>query len=130
MPDPVTSPSVVQDVVSSRHPQSCVQHGIHKPKAYTDGYGHLSVSSEEPMGLRDALSNYHGKAAMDSKYLALMKIKTWHLIPPCQGKNIIDCNGFVKFKVSFMVPLIDIKHILLVKGLNKDMRLIMRTPLA
>ena len=38
------------------------------------------------------------KAAMDSEYLALMKNKTWHLVPPKKGINIIDCKWVYKVK--------------------------------
>jgi hypothetical protein len=40
----------------------------------------------------EALSNNNWKSAMDEKFSALMKNKTWHLVPPQQGKNIIDCK--------------------------------------
>jgi hypothetical protein len=35
---------------------------------------------------------------MDSEYSALMKNKTWHLVPPQQGGNIIDCKWIYKIK--------------------------------
>jgi len=38
------------------------------------------------------------KAAMDSEYLALMKNKTWHLVPLKKGINIIDCKCVYKVK--------------------------------
>ena len=35
---------------------------------------------------------------MDSEYTALMKNKTWHLVPYPKGKNIIDCKWVYKVK--------------------------------
>jgi histone deacetylase 1/2 len=35
---------------------------------------------------------------MDEEYLALMKNKTWHLVPPARGQNIIDCKWVYKVK--------------------------------
>jgi hypothetical protein len=35
---------------------------------------------------------------MDEEFSALMKNKTWHLVPPHQGKNIIDCKWVYKIK--------------------------------
>jgi hypothetical protein len=48
--------------------------------------------------LHDALSNPHWENAMDHEYSALMKNKTWHLVPPQQGQNVIDCQWVYKVK--------------------------------
>lgn len=80
------------------------QHGISKPKEYTDGtvkynprYG-LLTEVGEPSTLQEALSNKNWKNAMDKEFSALMHNKTWHLIPQTQGKNIIDCKWVYKIK--------------------------------
>jgi hypothetical protein len=55
-----------------------LQHGIRKPKTYTDGtirYGHLATISE-PKNLANALHNPNWKAVMDIEYGALQKNKT------------------------------------------------------
>jgi hypothetical protein len=44
-------------------------------------YGCLAVV-DEPRNLEDALGDKNLKNAMDMEYDALMKNKTWHLIPP------------------------------------------------
>jgi histone deacetylase 1/2 len=67
---------------------------------YTDGtirYAHLSATSE-PTSYKSALLDPHWKAAIDVEYNALMKNNTWHLVPPHQGKNIIDCMWLFKVK--------------------------------
>lgn len=76
------------------------RHGIHKPKKYTDGtirYAAL-VSTEEPGNLHEALKNKHWKLAMDKEFEALVHNKTWHLVPPQKGVNIIDCKWVYKVK--------------------------------
>jgi histone deacetylase 1/2 len=39
-----------------------------------------------------------GRKAMDVEYEAIMKNKTWHLVPPSHGYNIIDCRWVFKEK--------------------------------
>jgi histone deacetylase 1/2 len=46
----------------------------------------------------DALTNPKWKAAMDAEYDALIKKKTWHLVPPKKGCNIIGCKWVWKIK--------------------------------
>jgi hypothetical protein len=77
-----------------------LQHGIHKPKLFTDGYvcyGNLATVGE-PTNLQEALKNPHLKDAMDKEYSALMKNNTWHLVPPQRGQNIIDSKWVFKTK--------------------------------
>jgi hypothetical protein len=38
------------------------------------------------------LSNKNWKDAPDAEYMALFKNKTWYLVPPQKGTNIIDCK--------------------------------------
>lgn len=69
---------------SNSRPVTRLQHGIRKPKTYTDGtirYGHLATVSE-PNTLDVALCDPNWKAEMDVEYDALLKNKTWHLVPP------------------------------------------------
>ena len=35
---------------------------------------------------------------MDAEFDALLKNKTWHLVPPAKGRNIIDCKWVYKVK--------------------------------
>jgi histone deacetylase 1/2 len=94
--EPTASPA------SSDPPLPCTraQDGIRKPKVYTYGtvrYG-LSAVFVEPCTVAEAMSNINWKKAMDVEYMALMKNKTWHLVPPEQGRNIIDCKWVYKVK--------------------------------
>ena len=52
----------------------------------------------EPTNLHDALAHKDWKEAMDHEYDALTENKTWNLVPPRQGHNIIDCKWVYKIK--------------------------------
>ena len=77
------------------------QHGISKPQIRTDGtvrydklkprFGGLTTTSE-PSSLHEALSDTKWKMAMNDEYGALIKNKTWHLVPPIRNKNVIYCK--------------------------------------
>jgi hypothetical protein len=56
------------------------------------------TSSGEPHNLGEAVGDKNWKDAMDSEYTALMKNKTWHLVPPKKGINVIDCKWVYKIK--------------------------------
>jgi hypothetical protein len=55
-------------------------------------YGCFASADSEPWNINEALANSSWKQAMDSKFHALLKKKTWHLVPPQKGINIIDCK--------------------------------------
>jgi hypothetical protein len=52
----------------------------------------------EPRDFLDALNTRHWKDAMDNKYCALLKNKTWTLVPPRSGINVIDSKWVFKVK--------------------------------
>lgn len=99
--DPVSlHPEPLAEPVPTSRPATRLHHGIRKPKVFTDGtvpYGNLAVACE-PTSVQDALASKQWKDAMDQEYCALMKNKTWRLVPPQQGKNIIDCKWVHKIK--------------------------------
>lgn len=45
-----------------------------------------------------ALQNPQWKEAMDAEYKALLKNKTWNLVPPKHGLNVIDSKWVFKLK--------------------------------
>lgn len=93
-----SAPESVQVSDEQARPRTRSQHGIHKPKVYTDGtirYGFLATT-EEPTNLSDALANKDWKQAMDEEYSALVKNKTWYLVPRQAGRNIVDCKWVYK----------------------------------
>ena len=56
------------------------------------------TTTGEPVNRVDALAHKDWKEAMDSEYDALMKNKTWHLVPSKSGMNVIDCKWVYKIK--------------------------------
>jgi histone deacetylase 1/2 len=97
---PPAASSASTKLPASSRPRTRAQDGIRKPKLYTYGtvrYG-LSAISSEPRTVAEAMQNNSWKKAMDVEYTALMKNKTWHLVPPEQGRNIIDCKWVYKIK--------------------------------
>jgi hypothetical protein len=88
--DPSAHSSTAIEATPSAHPRTRLQNGIQKTKVYTDGtvwYGCFASVITEPRSISEALSNCHWKNAMDSEYHDLQKNKTWHLVPPQQGRN-------------------------------------------
>lgn len=57
-----------------------------------------AIASEEPSTVAEALQDSKWKGAMDVEYKALMNNRTWRLVPPPNGKNIIDCKWVYKVK--------------------------------
>jgi hypothetical protein len=58
----------------------------------------MSAVTEEPASLQVALSDPDWSNAMNEEYGALMKNKTWRLIPPHIATNVIDCRWIYKVK--------------------------------
>lgn len=70
-------------------PRTRLQDGIVKPKLYTDGFirwCNVCVSNE-PGTLQEAFGDSKWKKAMEEEYNALLRNKTWHLVPPQEGKK-------------------------------------------
>jgi hypothetical protein len=66
----------------------------------------------EPAKVEDALGDLRWKQAMDEEYSALMRNKTWHLVPAQRGKNIIDLivSGCTELKRRQMAQLTGTRH--------------------
>jgi histone deacetylase 1/2 len=60
----------------------------------------MSAESAEPANLQIALEDPKWKAAMDEEYRALVRNKTWHLVPSHKGKNIVYCLWIYKIKYN------------------------------
>jgi histone deacetylase 1/2 len=106
---------------ASTCPRTRAQAGIHKPKVYTDGtirYG-LSAISAEPRSIDEAVADTNWKNAMDVEYSALMKNKTWHLVPPKKGRNVIDSKWVFKIKTKSDDSIDCYKTRLVAKGYNQ-----------
>ena len=79
-----------------------LRHGIVKPKQRTDGtvrWGLQFVSdAAEPLSVKQALSEPRWVSAINTEYDALLKNKTWHLVPAPRGKNVIGSKWVFKVK--------------------------------
>jgi hypothetical protein len=81
-------------------PKTRLQNNICWPKIYTNGMVHYTnlIVSGEPKNLDEAMHHKQWKGAMNEEYQALMKNKTWHLVPSTHATNIIDCKWVYKIK--------------------------------
>lgn len=83
-------------------PSTRLQQGIRKPKIQTDGticWCMLGASTvEEPTTVAEAFGDEKLVSDMNNEYGALMRNKTWRLVPPPKGKNIIGCKWVYKVK--------------------------------
>jgi histone deacetylase 1/2 len=121
-PDPVSGSSVAGgDAAQSARPRTRLQSGIRKEKVYTDGTIKCGcfTSSDEPRNIEEALNDKNWKKAMDSEYMALMKNKTWHLVPPRKGINVVDCKWVWKKKYKADGSLDKYKGRLVAKGFKQ-----------
>jgi histone deacetylase 1/2 len=57
---------------------------------------------------------------MDKEYSALMKNKTWHLVPPNRSMNIVDCKWVYKVKRNAYGTLERYKARLVAKGFKQQ----------
>jgi hypothetical protein len=102
-----------------------LQHGITKPKVYTDGTIRYSMlaTSDEPRDLHDVLSNANWKQAMNVEFDALQKNRTCHLVPPKLGSNVIDCKWVYKVKRKADGSIDRYMTCLVVKGFKQRYRI-------
>lgn len=113
-----------------------LQNNIWQPKQRTDGTIPFptncrtfaaAVSSEvvESSSLSEALSCQNWKQAMQEECDALLRNKTWKLIPQNSAQNLIDSKWVYKLKYKADGTLERYKARLVAKGLNRGMELIM-----
>lgn len=74
------------------------QHGIVKPKIYTvDTVRWCNLAATEELAtVGDALRDQNWVPAMNEEHCALLQNDTWRLVPPPNGKNVIDCKWVYK----------------------------------
>ena len=84
-----------------------MQLGIRHPKQQTDGtvtwsairQAHIAdLTRTEPRNHREAMECPHWHDAMEAEFLALQNNKTWRLVPPVSGVNVIDSKWVFKIK--------------------------------
>lgn len=116
-----TSESSVPASPSPVKHRTRLQSGIVKPKLNIDGSIRYSLSYAigEPADLQEAVGNASWKHAMDEEYRALLKNKTWHLVNPPKGHNIIDCKCVYKIKRKAYGTIDSYKARLVAKGFRQ-----------
>jgi len=97
------SSATVDPVVHPKHHYDTrLQSRISKPKQYTDGTVRWGLNSivepEEPTTVKVAPRDDRWVMAMNKEYDALMKNRTWHLVPAPKHKNVIRCKWVYKVK--------------------------------
>lgn len=99
--------SPTERVPAPRGVTTRLQKGIRNPKERTDGtvawstvcMAHaIDLVHTEPRDHREALSCPHWREAMESEFSALQANKTWRLVPPPPGVNVIDSKWVFKIK--------------------------------
>jgi hypothetical protein len=81
----------------------------------------------KPRVHRGAMACTHWRDAMEVEFSALQANKTWRLVPPVPGVNIIDSKWVFKVKQKNLMGLLKgIKHVSLPRNLNIVMALIMK----
>ena len=58
----------------------------------------MACSTGESNNLQEALGDTRWRKVMEEEHIALLKNKMWHLVPPRQGKNLIDCKWVFRIK--------------------------------
>jgi hypothetical protein len=77
-----------------------LQNRIRKPIKLFEGmirYANLCETGE-PKNIAEAFEHSEWKNAMNEEYSALVKNRTWHLVPKKEGKILIDCKWVYKIK--------------------------------
>ena len=95
------SSAPADSVVQSRR-LTRLQKGVTQPINYKNlskyGLGCSTNEHAEPRTLDEAFGDEKWRKAMMEEYVALKKNETWHLVPPRQGKNLIDCKWVFRVK--------------------------------
>jgi hypothetical protein len=99
-----------------------LKHNIRIPKKRTDDTVAWSVvkSPTEPTNYRIAMENPFWRQAMNDEFQALLKNKTWHLIPPNPTLNLIDCKWVFRLKQLPNGSIDRYKARLVAKGFNQQ----------
>lgn len=108
---PASSAYITKDITVPGQAQSQhsmrtrLRNNIHMPKQFHDGTVRYSTKGRtsfipviEPSNHLEALHDYNWCQAMNTEYKALIRNKTWHLVPSQPGQNLIDSKWVFKLK--------------------------------
>lgn len=128
-PDPEAPATGTHDIDPgiSIHPYGTrLKNNIRQPKKRTDGtvtYSVIRTSTAVPESHITAMKDPNWRQAMVDEFQALLKNKTWHLIPPRAGLNIIDCRWVFLIKQKADGSLDRYKARLVAKGFKQQYRI-------
>lgn len=96
---PMPSTTNSQNTITTSSPQMAtrLKHGITRPINKLNLHTHLSTT-ELPKTITQALKSPMWGKAMDSEMDALLKNKTWQLVPPSSSKNIVGTKWIFRIK--------------------------------
>jgi hypothetical protein len=80
-----------------------LQNNIRQPKIRTDGtvtYSVSQISSSEPSSHITAMTHPLWRQTMHVEFDALLKNKTWHLVPPQLTSILLILNGFSNSRIT------------------------------
>lgn len=92
--------------------------GIFKPKAWVAKQT-VDWSITEPTRVKDALSTPKWKQAMDAEYSALVKNRTWELVPHSPSQNIVGNKWIFRIKRNVDGSIHRYKARLVAKGFHQ-----------
>ena len=103
--------------VCSIHPiQTRAKSGVLKPRTYLST---ICSFAPVPLTISEALPNPHWKAGMELEFQALLKTKTWDLIPPFLRQTIVQCKWVFRTKYHADGTLDKYKGRLVAKGFQQ-----------
>jgi hypothetical protein len=79
----------------------------------------MLAATSEPLSLTKSLNDSNWKNDMDVEFDALVRNRTWHLVPPQKGNNVIDCKWVYKIKRKVDGNLDRYKSWLVAKGFKQ-----------
>jgi hypothetical protein len=101
MSEPATQLEAVLPNPPAHPHRTRLSHNLWQLKICIDGtvtYSAVRTTDAVPTSHVIALVNPLWQSAMHEEFQTLIKNKTWHLIPPRPGLNIIDCKWIFKLK--------------------------------
>jgi hypothetical protein len=100
---PVLNPTPTILVISNAHLiVTKPKNSISKPKRTLDGktlyplpqalHVFTSLAFREPTSFTEAFKSYHWRSTMNVEFDALLRNRTWELVPPSRHFNVIGCH--------------------------------------
>ncbi|KAH9651886.1 retrovirus-related pol polyprotein from transposon RE1 [Citrus sinensis] len=112
-PTPVPN-TQTKTIVSTHHMITRAKAGIFKPKAFVTSHNSLKPNTPS-----EALSDPNWKAAMQAEYDALIKNKTWSLVPMCSDFKVVGCKWVFRTKYNTDGSISKHKARLVAKGFHQ-----------